>query len=132
MATPATAGAAALVRHYFAGGEYAKQVLSSGIDCSASYAAPYCQSYNASGELVKAILVQSAKGLDHWDRGGGSKQYFSDPPDPFQGFGRVTLASALPVGNNNNRTKLFVLDHQSISSTRYTPTFNFTCMCSKN
>ena len=71
MATPATAGAAALVRHYFAGGEYAKQVLSSGIDCSASYAAPYCQSYNASGELVKGntsrVPVAVIRGRE-WER----------------------------------------------------------------
>ena len=61
--------------------------------------------------------MQSAKGLSHWDRNGyGDDVSFSNPPDPYQGFGRVTLETALPLSTSTSGNNLFVLDHLTIAS----------------
>ena len=66
MSTPIVAGLAALVRQYFKGGWYAEHAaaiaasLRGGGGCLESYT---CTNISASGSLVKAILVNSARGL---------------------------------------------------------------------
>ncbi len=78
MATPAAAGAAALIRQYFASGYHP-----SGAPNPADAFAP-------SAALVKAALIASAEGMAGAYTGGPA-------PSMGQGFGRVNLATALAL-----------------------------------
>ncbi|KAI8475446.1 MAG: hypothetical protein J3K34DRAFT_49708 [Monoraphidium minutum] len=83
MATPVVAGSAALARQYFASGFYP----SGGRDAGAAY--------TPSGVLLKAALVGGASNMVGYTE-------LSLPLEPApsfrQGFGRLNLTSALPVG----------------------------------
>ena len=95
MSTPLVAGAAALVREYFASGTFTEYQHANGVDCgSTSYIQHHCAPFNPSGELVKAILINSAIGINGWDRspwpsspawnGGPSYVTMGAPPDNMQ------------------------------------------------
>ena len=92
MSTPLVAGAAALVREYFASGTFTEYQHANGVDCgSTSYIQHHCAPFNASGELVKAVLINSAIGIKRWDRsidvsknGGPSIVELGPPPDNMQ------------------------------------------------
>ena len=120
-----------MIREYFIGGAYSEYQQSSGIDCSStSLNQNHCKAFNASGELVKAMLVNSAVGINGWDRvsdpvnGGPSYVTMGMPPDNMQGHGRVMLTRAMPLGNsmgpnladNEHRYDLFVEDWLTIES----------------
>ena len=84
MAAPAVAGAAALVRQYFADGHYA------GVP------------FSPTGALVKAVIVHSAHGMDgrqtkNSDAGGRwtADLVAESVPDIYQGYGLVKLDSVL-------------------------------------
>eukprot|EP00899_Mesostigma_viride_P020573 jgi/Mesvir1/28517/Mv13034-RA.2 len=83
MATPAVAGAAALVREYFEEGFHP-----SGYRMSGPPLAP-------SGPLVKAVLINGAAAMTGFLRGVA----LEPPPTVTQGFGRVALDSSLPLSS---------------------------------
>ena len=102
MATPLTAGVAALVRQYYFEGH-----------------SPYSE-FNPSGALLKATILHSGRamtGATNWPGqvGGapGNVQTLNDPgyslgpPSIVQGFGRVDVSNVIPF---NNEYTLFVRD----------------------
>jgi hypothetical protein len=127
MATPAVAGAAAIIRQYFVDGFY----YTSG---SAPDKATY--GFNPSGALIKAMLVAATKPLTKEfaapyvdPRGGGDKgvnhAITSFPqgaagyvPSYFQGYGRVQLNSVLHNGvTGSTPLRLFVIGDTDPSHT---------------
>ena len=120
MATPIAAGAAALVRQYFANGHYAKHTeyiagVVSGSTCLSSY---FC--YNKtwiSGNLVKAIMVNGAEPIwARYDYANGDEQNLGNPPTKEQGWGRVALEASVPVTQTSpytGGTALFVDDNRT-------------------
>ncbi len=97
MATPATAGSAALVREYYERGFYP------------SGAANAADTFSPTAALVKATLILSARNLTG-ARTGGSR------PNAYQGFGRVTLDDALWFSNESGSARLTVLDDRSATT----------------
>ena len=93
MATPAVAGAAALVREYFEEGYYP-----TGGDVPADALTP-------SGALLKAMLINSGKDMD------GGINVLAHIPDNSQGWGRVTLDDVLFF--SGDARKLIVFDEDT-------------------
>jgi len=93
MATPAAAGAAALLRQYFQDREGKFWTKS----CSPS-SDRYCAAFTPSGMLLKALLVHSGEAMSNYN---GDKVVDlsgkKGKPDVFQGFGRVQLSNVLPL-----------------------------------
>lgn len=76
-----------------------------------------CGSWNASGSLVKALIVHSATGMGSWDGGTPKDRIFGTPPDVYQGHGRPLLADTLPLaGTTTSDLDLFVVSEGSVSS----------------
>jgi len=89
MATPAVAGAAALVRQYFAHGYHPLGIPSPG------------NAFSPSAALVKAVIINSAQNMTGSGTGGPIPSYG-------QGWGRINLASSLPLAGEAR--SLTVLD----------------------
>ena len=89
MATPVTAGTAALVRQYLEEGWYARGIKGSGAAISPS------------GALVKAILINGAlndvKGVDNSAKSFGTHTTATTPYDDAQGFGRLSLTNSVYI-----------------------------------
>ena len=91
FASPAAAGAALLVRDYFAQGFYPDGTASNPANATD-------QVSNISGDLVKAVLVASADWMNAANSnlpGGGLTRKFRGNFE--QGFGRIQLSNALPL-----------------------------------
>jgi len=93
MATPATAGAAALVRQYFKEGWYEDGSKGSGA------------SYEATAALLKAVLLNGAQKISNF------KNY-----DNNQGYGRVSLYHSIPLQNGGNAKIKFMKKEESIEN----------------
>ena len=85
MATPVVAGAAALVRSYFAQGFYP------------GGSPEPARAFEPGGALVKAVLVAGAAPLDGFESVTGLP--LAPPPSYRMGFGRVHLARSLPLAS---------------------------------
>ena len=103
MASPSAAGAAALIRQYF-------------IDTNSTYwsiicneAYIFCQGFEPSGVLVKAVLLQSGSGMQQFWDVNNNLQPLGPPPDFIQGYGLIKLSNALPLSNSGT-FDLFVDD----------------------
>ena len=86
--------------------------------CNQHY--PSCGAFNCSGYLVKAVLIHSGTGMKRYDAGNVAPtilptQELGEPPDYFQGFGRVLLANVLPLPDDP-AFDLFVHDRLSLTS----------------
>eukprot|EP00567_Pseudictyota_dubia_P015351 CAMPEP_0197445370 /NCGR_PEP_ID=MMETSP1175-20131217/10601_1 /TAXON_ID=1003142 /ORGANISM="Triceratium dubium, Strain CCMP147" /LENGTH=1003 /DNA_ID=CAMNT_0042976317 /DNA_START=310 /DNA_END=3321 /DNA_ORIENTATION=- len=99
MATPAVAGAAALVRQYFVEGYYPGGSRNSG------------DPIDPSGTLVKAVLINSGQTMIGKDNGGSVTQ--SSMYDSVQGFGRVSLLDSLRL-QGRNRIATRVVDRITV------------------
>jgi hypothetical protein len=86
MATPTIAASALLVREYFIKGFYP------------SGSANDSDSYSPSAALVKAMLINGAVGMSGVLNSDGTVTKLGNPPDYYQGFGRVNLENSLPFG----------------------------------
>ena len=95
MATPVAAGAALLVRDYFAQGFYP------------SGRADAARSHAAGAALVKAVLVAGAAELDGFEVDTGLP--LAPPPSYRMGFGRVHLGRALPLAGKGGAPPPFNL-----------------------
>ena len=117
MSTPVVAGAAAIVRQYFADGFYPHGKPSK-----------FAKYTNPSASLVKAILISSARGMTGLAR---KMDYFShfNPKHRtiFEGFGKINLSNTLKLADRPDMTTrdLFVVDRKKIS-TDVTHTYTFT------
>jgi len=89
MATPVTAGTAALIRQYFVDGYYP-----SGEKNEAN-------SRNPSGALVKAVIMNGAQYMTGVDNGDGDI-YPTSPYDDVQNFGRISLIDSLYIKGKSN------------------------------
>eukprot|EP01025_Chloroclados_australasicus_P006555 TRINITY_DN12102_c1_g1_i6.p1 TRINITY_DN12102_c1_g1~~TRINITY_DN12102_c1_g1_i6.p1 ORF type:complete len:1536 (+),score=207.86 TRINITY_DN12102_c1_g1_i6:163-4770(+) len=87
MATPIVAGAAILVRQYFVDGFYP-----SGFPNEED-------SFNPSSALIKAVLINGAVNLQGVSEKGLPLE---DAPSVRQGWGRLNLASSLPIANSSS------------------------------
>jgi len=102
MATPVTAGAAALIRQYFTDGYYPTGSKVSG------------NAISPSRSLVKAVLMNSGRGLTGVSAGSGSQSSRSSELfDNHQGFGRVTLADTLSLSGSGLST--FVVNNEALN-----------------
>ena len=99
MASPAAAGAAALMRQYFMDEKFWKSV------CNPTYAT--CKVFPPSGVLLKALILHSGTSMDLWN-GDREKTPLGNPPDSYQGYGRITLENVLPFPNS--RFDLYMSD----------------------
>jgi hypothetical protein len=100
MATPITAGSAALVRQYFEGGFF--RGVSHSLDALAAELGS--AGFSPSAALVKATLLNGASRLTGVFRAAASTTV--DLPgsvraSPYEGFGRVSLADSLAVASLN-------------------------------
>ncbi|KAG2450043.1 hypothetical protein HYH02_000147 [Chlamydomonas schloesseri] len=88
MSAPLVAGAALLARQYFESGHYP----------AGSPDAPEASPFSPSGVLLKAVLIGGAYDMS---RSGGlafsTLQPLQPAPSAYQGFGRLDLATALPL-----------------------------------
>ena len=75
MASPAAAGAAALVMQYFQDQTFWKAL------CNPSY--PSCNPFTPSGVLMKAALLHSGTGMAIYE-GNQGNTYLAAPPDNYQ------------------------------------------------
>ena len=95
MATPAAAGAAAMLRQYLQddGGKFWSKI------CHQSDS--LCKKFTPSGTLLKAMMVHSGDAMTLYHDGNPdknvelSKSY--GQPDNYQGFGRVQLSNVIPL-----------------------------------
>jgi len=87
MATPAVAGAAAMVRQYFVHGYHPLGVPSPG------------SAFSPSAALVKAVLINSAQNMSGSATGGSI-------PATGQGWGRINLAKVLPFTGDGMRLSI--------------------------
>jgi len=102
MAAPVVAGAATLVRHYFAAGFYPTGAAVAG------NAYP-----NPSGALVKGVLLTGGAPLQgnvEADNPSAGGLPLEPPPSSRQGWGRVDLTSALPLAGAAPNWRLQVVD----------------------
>lgn len=88
MATPVVAGAAALVRSYFAQGFYP------------TGSPDLARAHEPGGALVKAVLAAGAAPLDGFESDTGLP--LAPPPSYRMGFGRVHLARSLPLAASSS------------------------------
>ncbi|KAK9839424.1 hypothetical protein WJX81_001331 [Elliptochloris bilobata] len=102
MATPHVAGAAALVRQYFAAGFYP-----AGAPAAAAGFAP-------SGPLVKAVLLGGAASLEGFESDTGLP--LAPPPSFRQGFGRVDLSRSLPLQGSGPGWGLQLVDRATLTT----------------
>jgi hypothetical protein len=109
MATPSTAGSALLVRDYFSINDTDFWI---GM-CNPAYA--YCKAFTPSGLLVKAVLINSGSAMSLYHGGGAADIPLGPPPDPMQGFGRITFSNALPLKGVYQSTDLYVDDVRIVS-----------------
>jgi len=93
MATPATAGAAALVRQYFKEGWYGDGTKGSGA------------SYEATAALLKAVLLNGAQKISSFNN-----------YDNNQGYGRVSLYHSIPLKKGGNSKIKFMKKEESIEN----------------
>mmetsp|Transcript_32229 Transcript_32229/g.49831 ORF Transcript_32229/g.49831 Transcript_32229/m.49831 type:complete len:434 (+) Transcript_32229:641-1942(+) len=91
MATPATAGAAALVRQYFEEGFYGDGTKNSALP------------HEPTGALVKAVLLNGAQKIASGSMYGNS-----------QGYGRVSLYHSLPIVEAQGNMGLFFVDAEQV------------------
>ena len=74
----------------------------------------YCRSFKISGVLTKALLIHSGKKLELFHGGGDKDHALGEPPDNYQGWGRLDLSGILSL-TNIYRFDLFVDDLVKIS-----------------
>ncbi|GJP30633.1 hypothetical protein CLOM_g4168 [Closterium sp. NIES-68] len=93
MATPITAGSAALLRQYFMDGFYptGERVPANG--------------FVPSGMLLKATLINGATALN---AANGDRYPIDAPPSMNQGFGRVHLSNAVPIAGTASFTTVAI------------------------
>ena len=107
MSTPVVASAATLVRQYFTDGFYPYGKPS----VNAEYTQP-------SAALIKAILIQSARGMKGLARKTDSFTHFNKKHRTiFEGHGLINLSNTLKLANNPQTPQdLFVIDRQEITT----------------
>lgn len=120
MATPITAGSAALVRQYFADGwlAHSHEAPADSVSLSAPAAPDPANSFNASSALVRAVMVNCADdmlGYVQVASGGGS---FKIPAAPsfYQGYGRIHLSNTLCLASYSADCSLFALDGPKLAA----------------
>jgi subtilisin family serine protease len=89
MAAPVVAGTAGLIVQYFQDSKFWKTF------CDPAYVMCSRGAFTPSGTLLKALILQSGKPVKGYD--GNSGVVLSSVPDTYQGYGRVNLASVLPI-----------------------------------
>eukprot|EP00604_Paraphysomonas_vestita_P002812 CAMPEP_0174818882 /NCGR_PEP_ID=MMETSP1107-20130205/1813_1 /TAXON_ID=36770 /ORGANISM="Paraphysomonas vestita, Strain GFlagA" /LENGTH=431 /DNA_ID=CAMNT_0016031437 /DNA_START=818 /DNA_END=2110 /DNA_ORIENTATION=+ len=117
MATPCVSGTAAQVRQYFA--TY-NPTFNTG--CSYTYGSTNLQlststcnsNSNPRGATIKALLVHSGEKMDSYLTGDYETKEpnapLSNPPDMYQGFGRVSLQNILPYPGIEDILKIHVVE----------------------
>ncbi|MDT7903776.1 MAG: S8 family serine peptidase [Candidatus Caldipriscus sp.] len=108
MATPAVAGAGALIRQYFREGWYP-----TGTPISTN-------AFNPKGSLIKAMLIASAERLRNE----------VVPPNGAVGWGRINLKRALFFDDMPDKHRLFVVDDSVGVQSGAAKTYNVTVGCS--
>lgn len=96
MATPAAAGAAALLRQYF---EDADKKFWTKVCYPSSDA--FCSAFTPSGVLLKALMLHSGDQMSLYHNGNKNEDVKLSTsfgkPDFYQGYGRVQLSNVLPL-----------------------------------
>jgi subtilisin family serine protease len=99
MATPAVAGAAALLKQYFQDqeGKFWTKACSPSSDS-------FCNALTPSGMLLKALLIHSGEpmSLYHGDKSKDVSLSTKGEPDVYQGYGRVQLSNVIPLPGQTN------------------------------
>jgi len=109
MATPITAGAAALVRQYYIDGYYPTGHANSS------------NGFIPSSALIKATLIASAVpvGGTVQTLGTGSQSHTDTvipPPSVYQGYGRIQLDEVLAFGEETDKAALYVVNNRTIAT----------------
>ena len=114
MATPVTAGSAALVRQYFADGwlTHSHSTPPDSLTLSPPAAANAANGFNVSSALVRAVMVNCAddmKGYVQVGSGGGDYK-IPAAPSFYQGYGRIHLSNTLCLASYSDDCSLFALE----------------------
>ena len=108
MACPGAAGAALLVQQYFRSQSFwATMCRTEYKDCH--------DAFSPSGVLIKAVMLHSGQAQSRYEDDSTLSKDLKSPPDSYQGYGRITLATVLPLPGVNT-FDLFVADQVTISS----------------
>jgi hypothetical protein len=117
MATPVVAGNAGLIVQYFQDPKFWKKY------CNPVYS--LCKAFTISGPLLKALVLHSGKAVLAYR---GSKLIpLSNPPDTYQGYGRMDLMNILPLASyQTSNLQLFVEDNtlHQLTERRYFISFS--------
>jgi hypothetical protein len=94
MASPAAAGAAALIMQYFRDANFWGQ------NCNSMYW--FCKPIFPTGVMVKVLILHAGtKMVKKHGVSADLDQYLGEPPDNIQGYGRIQLDKVLPLAPNN-------------------------------
>lgn len=119
MATPITAGSAALVRQYFADGwlNYNLATVTSAVTLAAPMAPNAEHSFNPSSSLVRAVLINSADDMQGYVQvaAGGGMYKIPQAPSFYQGYGRIHLSNTLCLASHSTDCSLYVLEAANLS-----------------
>ena len=78
-------------------------------------ALPIVTGFTPSGVLVKAVMLHSGSRMALFNGGESLTVSLSSPPDFMQGYGRVSMETAMPLAGVITGMDLFVDDLRSIS-----------------
>ena len=118
MASPSAAGAAALIRQYFMDANFyattAEITAAEGMDAPKELAnQALANAFAPSGMLVKAVILHAGTKMSRYHKEGHNDIILGNPPDQYQGYGRINLGDVLPL-KGYNKVNLFVRDLERI------------------
>jgi subtilisin family serine protease len=108
MATPVTAGTAALVLQYFKDARFWAKY------CNRAYTLCAKGAFSPKGALVKALLVHSTVPMTSYV--GYQSVPLRNPPDIYQGYGRVNLKNILPLESYLTNLYALFVDQATLKS----------------
>jgi hypothetical protein len=124
MATPAAAGVAATVRQYFEDEKFWATM------CNTDYSS--CGAFAPKGATVKAALIHSGEPMALYNQNQKASEEppstLGNPPDAYQGFGRIYVQNVLPYTGIETVLDLFVeeITMKPLNTITYTVTITDT------
>lgn len=108
MATPVTAGTAALVLQYFKDAKFWAKY------CNPAYTLCAKGAFSPKGALIKALLLHSAVPMSTYVA--YQSLPLKKPPDTYQGYGRVDLKQILPLESYTTNQYALFIDQSTLTS----------------
>jgi hypothetical protein len=110
MATPAAAGQAALVKQFFENSKFWLNI------CDSTNTRLCKHTFTPQGALIKAVLLHSGSKMSTYMSSKVGNHQLGNPPDIYQGYGRINLSSVLPLKVNRAASFYLYVDQNFVSS----------------